>query len=198
MASPPSRWSMRPAVPSRIADVSVVDAASRRSTSSGSTVLVMRRTATPKGVDESSCVATAVTRSTNSCASSTISSVVFGEDWRVRDRVDGQQCVVGDDDISAACHGTGLLREAVGAEWATSHAEAFPRRHAQLGPGPVRHTGRQFVAVTGVGGGRPRRESLDVSAQRRCWPPARTARPRKRLRRSGSAPGPLWILFRHK
>ena len=62
--------------------------------------------------------------------------VVFGQDRRVRDRVDGQHCVVGDNDVNPACHGTGLLREAVGAERATGPPRGIPAPTRSPGPGP--------------------------------------------------------------
>ena len=69
---------MRPGVPSWIADAKVADDASSRSVSSGSTSRVIRRAATPSAADVSSAVATDVTRSINSCASSTTSSECSG------------------------------------------------------------------------------------------------------------------------
>ncbi len=61
-----------------MAEEKVVDAASRRWTSSGFTNLVMRRAATPNDAAVNSAVATDVTRSANSCASSTTRSSCSG------------------------------------------------------------------------------------------------------------------------
>ena len=58
--------------------------------------------------------------------------LVFGQHGRVGDGVDGQQRVVGDDNISPAGFGSGAFGEAFGAERAARHAEAFPRGHADL------------------------------------------------------------------
>ena len=62
---------MRPGSASWMADEKVATAASSRWVSSGRTSRVIRRVATPSGAGVSSPVATDVTRSTSSCASST-------------------------------------------------------------------------------------------------------------------------------
>ena len=69
---------MRPAVPSWIAAVKLVDAASSRWVSSGFTNRLIRREATPRAAGVNSAVATDVTRSTSSWASSTTSSLCSG------------------------------------------------------------------------------------------------------------------------
>ena len=58
--------------------------------------------------------------------------LVFGQHGRVGDGVDGQQCVVGDDDVGLAGSGSGAFGEAFGAERAACHAKTFPRGHADL------------------------------------------------------------------
>ncbi len=58
--------------------------------------------------------------------------LVFGQHRGVGDRVDGQQRVVGDDDVGVAGLVARLLREAVGAERAARRADALPRRYADL------------------------------------------------------------------
>ncbi|CAG7116937.1 hypothetical protein PICSAR71_04175 [Mycobacterium avium subsp. paratuberculosis] len=69
---------MRPGVPSWMAAAKVAVVASSRWTSSGLTSRPIRRAATPRAADVSSAVATAVTRSTSSCASSMTSSACSG------------------------------------------------------------------------------------------------------------------------
>jgi hypothetical protein len=69
---------MRPGVASWIAAAKVAVVASSRWTSSGFTSRVIRRAATPRAADVNSAVATDVTRSTSSCASSTTSSECSG------------------------------------------------------------------------------------------------------------------------
>ncbi|SHU86615.1 Uncharacterised protein [Mycobacteroides abscessus subsp. abscessus] len=78
VASSSSSTSMRPGSMSWMADPSVAMAASRRSASSGSTNRAARRSATAMDVADSSPVATLVTRSTSSWASSTTSSWCSG------------------------------------------------------------------------------------------------------------------------
>ena len=92
--------------------------------------------------------------------------LVFGQHGGVGHRVDGQQRVIGDDDIGVAGLVAGLLREAVGPERAAGHADALPGRHGNLRPRPVRHARRQLVTVAGVGGRRPCDQPLHVAAQR--------------------------------
>ncbi len=70
---------MRPGVASWIAAAKAAAVASRRPTSSGFTSRVIRRAATPRAADVNSAVATDVTRSTNSCASSTTNSECSGK-----------------------------------------------------------------------------------------------------------------------
>ena len=91
---------------------------------------------------------------------------VFGQHRRFGDGIDGQQRVVGDDDIGRAGPATRPFGKALGAKRTAGHADAFPRGHADLRPGSVRHTGLEVVAVTGVGRRRPRGEPLHVAAQR--------------------------------
>ena len=92
--------------------------------------------------------------------------VVFGQHGRVGDGVDGQQRVVGDDDIGLAGGGPGPFGEAFGAERAAGHAEAFPRGHADLRPRPVGDARLEVVAVAGLRRRRPRGEPLHVATQR--------------------------------
>ena len=91
--------------------------------------------------------------------------VVFGQHVGVADGVDGQQGVVGDDDICVAGAVAGALGEAIGAERAAGHPDAFPRRHADLRPGSVRHPGGQFVPVARLGARRPLDEPSHVAPQ---------------------------------
>ena len=90
---------------------------------------------------------------------------VFGQDGGLRNGIDGQQRVVGDDDIGGAGPAPRPFGEALGAERATGHAHAFSGGDADLGPRSVRHTGLEVVAVTGVGRRGPGGEPLHVTAQ---------------------------------
>ena len=132
---------MRPGVASWIADEKVAVAASRRCVSSGSTSRPTRRCATPSDVADSSAVATAGHPVDQLVRLVDDQQLVFGQHGGVGDGVDGQQRVVGDDDIGVPGLVAGLLGEAVGAERAAGHADAFPGRHADLRPRPVRHAG---------------------------------------------------------
>ena len=126
--------------------------------------------------------------------------LVFGQYRRVGDGVDGQQRVVGDDDVGAAGLGPRPLGEAVGAERAAGHPEAFPRGHADLTPRPVGHAGFEVVAVAGLRGRRPLGEPLHLASQRggRLRPEQLSAAPRRDRRPSrcescsgtGSSAGP--------
>ena len=75
----------------------------------------------------SSAVATPVTRSTSSCASSTTTTSCSGSTGRPSMRVDGEQRVVGDDDVGPPGLGAGALGEALVADGALGRAEALPR-----------------------------------------------------------------------
>lgn len=66
---------------------------------------------------------------------------MFWQYRRFGDGIDGQQRVVGDDDIGQAGRSTSPFGEALRAKRAAGHAEAFPRRNADLRPGSVSHTG---------------------------------------------------------
>ena len=92
--------------------------------------------------------------------------LMFGQHGRVGDGVDGQQRVVGDDNISPAGSSSCPFGEAFGAERAAGHAEAFPRGHADLCPGSVGYAGLEVVAVTGLRRRRPGGEPLHVATQR--------------------------------
>ena len=102
---------------------------------------------------------------------------VFGKHRGVGDGVDGQQRVVGDDDVGVPRRVACLLREAVGAERAARRADAFPGRDADLCPRPVRHAGCELVAVAGVGVRRPGGQALARRARARSMPPRRTVPP---------------------
>ncbi|CFE45809.1 Uncharacterised protein [Mycobacterium tuberculosis] len=73
---------------------------------------------------------------------------MFWQYRRFGDGIDGQQRVVGDDDIGQAGRSTSPFGEALRAKRAAGHAEAFPRRNADLRPGSVSHTGLKVVAIT--------------------------------------------------
>ena len=101
--------------------------------------------------------------------------------------------MVGDDDVGLPGLPAGLLGEAVGAIRTAGHAEAFPRRHTDLRPGPFRHPRSQVITVAGFGGRRPLGQPCDVAAQRA------DRRRREQLSWGGSwASLPLWILLRHR
>ena len=93
--------------------------------------------------------------------------VVFGQHRRLRDGVDGQQSVVGHHDVGVGGLGPRLLGETVDGIRAAGGSEAFPRRDADLRPGPFRYAGPHFVAVTGLGVRRPLCQARDVAAQSR-------------------------------
>ena len=53
--------------------------------------------------------------------------MVLRQHRRVGDGIDGQQRVIGDDDVGLAGDRAGLLRETVGSERAARHAQAVPQ-----------------------------------------------------------------------
>jgi len=91
--------------------------------------------------------------------------VVLGQHRHPRDRVDGQQRVVGDHHVDLGRGGTGPLGETIGTHGAAGHPEALPRRHADLPPGLFGDPGHQLVAVTGGRLLRPRLQPLNLTAQ---------------------------------
>jgi hypothetical protein len=91
---------------------------------------------------------------------------VLGQYRGVGDRVDGQQRVIGDDDVGQGGLGPCPLGEALTAERAAGNPYAFPRAHTDLRPGPVGHSGSQLIAVTGPGFCGPQRQPLHICAQR--------------------------------
>ena len=125
---------MRPGVASWIADENVAAAASSRSTSSGA----------DQPGDPPVCDAQHAGRQLRGGhARHPVDELVrfvddeqamLGQDRGVGDGVDGQQRMVGDDDIGVAGLIAGLLGEAVHAEWAAGGPDAFPCRDADLPP----------------------------------------------------------------
>ncbi len=77
--------------------------------------------------------------------------LVLREDRRALDGVDREQRVVGDDDLGELGVFPGHLGEAFRTVGALGGAQALPRRDRHLRPGPIGHSGRQVVAVTGLG-----------------------------------------------
>ena len=157
---------MRPGVPSWMAAAKLAVVASSRWVSSGSTNRVIRRATTPRAADVSSAVATDVTRSTNSCASSTTSSACSGSTADSATASMASSAWLVTTTSASAGPATCPFGEALGAKRTARHAQAFPRRHADLRPGSVRYTGLQIVAVAGIGRRRPGGEPLHVAAQR--------------------------------
>lgn len=93
--------------------------------------------------------------------------IVFGQHLDAADGVDGQQGVVGDDDVGLRGFGPGLLGEAILAERAARFAQAFPRGHADLPPRPIGDAGGEIVAVAGLRIGGPLVEPLHLTAEPR-------------------------------
>ena len=117
-------------------------------------------------VADSSPVATAVTRSTSSCASSTTSSRCSGSTVASVDGIDGQQRVIGDDHIGVPSLVAGLFCKAVRPKRAAGHTDALPGRYADTcdhdrSGTPGITSSRSPVSVTTT-----MRESLDVAAER--------------------------------
>ena len=77
--------------------------------------------------------------------------VVVREHLVALQRVDGEQRVVGDDDVGAACLRAGAFGEAVRTDGALRGAETFLGGHRNLAPGLVGDAGDELVAVAGLG-----------------------------------------------
>ena len=91
---------------------------------------------------------------------------VLGQDAALAERVDGEQRVVGDDDVGLGRGPPGALGEALDAERAAVDAQALARRHRDLPPGLVRDAGDELVAVAGGGRRGPLVQPLHVRAER--------------------------------
>ncbi len=91
--------------------------------------------------------------------------LVLREDRRALDGVDREQRMVGDDHLRELGALPSHLGEALGAVRALRGAEALPGRHRHLSPGTVGHSGRQVVAVTGLGLVRPVTHSQQILPQ---------------------------------
>ena len=150
------------------------------------------RDAQGRGLD--SAVATEVTRSVSSWASSTTRTSCSAAPPPRRSRR-WPKGVVGDDDVGVGGCGARLLGEAVDGVRAAGRAEAFPGRDADLCPGPLRYAGPKIVAVSALGVRGPRRQPRDIAAQRAD---------RRRIEQfllAGTRRvliGVAWILLRHR
>ena len=76
--------------------------------------------------------------------------LVRGEDGGALDGVDGEQRVVGDDDVGQPGALAGQLGEALLPVGAAAGAQAFPGGDGHLRPGTVGDAGRQVVPVAGL------------------------------------------------
>lgn len=91
--------------------------------------------------------------------------LVLRKDRRTLDGVDGEQRVVGDDDLGELGALTGHLREALRAVGALRGSQALPGGHRHLRPGPVGDTRREVVPVAGLGLVRPVPQPEQILAQ---------------------------------
>ncbi len=95
---------------------------------------------------------------------------VLGQDAALAEGVDGEQRVVGDDDVDLGRRPPGALGEALHAERAPVHPEALPRGHRDLAPRLVGDAGDQLVAVARGGRRGPLVQPLHVRAERAGGP----------------------------
>lgn len=77
--------------------------------------------------------------------------LVLGQDRQVAHGVDGQQRVVGDDDVDLAGPRPGQLGEALGPAGAAAGAQALLGAHGELPPRLLADARHQLVAVAGLG-----------------------------------------------
>ena len=100
--------------------------------------------------------------------------VVLGQHRAALERVDGEQRVVGDDDVRPPGLCLGLLGEAVVADRAARRPQALPGADRHLPPRRLGHAGDELVAVAGLGVAAPlvdvldRRPSADTAKGRRA------------------------------
>ena len=156
--------------------------------SSGSTSRDARRCAMPSMVADSSPVATLVTRSTSSCASSTTSRSCSGSTLtsEIASMASSAWLVTTMSAVPA-------LPRAFSAKQSVPYgaaggADALPGRHADLAPGPVGDAGHHLVAVAGLGVRRPLGEPLARHGPARSSRRRRTAPPAAGRRRLGGEP----------
>ena len=91
--------------------------------------------------------------------------LMLREDRRTLDRVDGEQRVVGDDDIGELGALPGGLGEALRPVGALRGAQALPGGDRDLAPGAVGDSGGQRVTVAGLGLVRPVAQPQQVLAE---------------------------------
>ena len=111
--------------------------------------------------------------------------VVLGQDLDSGDRVDCEQGMVGHHDVDLCGLGAGALGEAILADGAPRLAQAFAGRDADLTPGLIAHAGHHVVAVTGLGLGRPLRQSHHLASHPRHGERIEQFRVRRFLRCAG-------------
>jgi hypothetical protein len=109
--------------------------------------------------------------------------VVLGQHRDAFQRVDGQQRVVGDDDVGVGRLLAGELGEAGAPVRALRGPDALAGGHRHLPPGSVRHSGHQLVAVPGLRVGGPLANADDVSTEQRRGLRGRTTPRHRRARR---------------
>ena len=93
--------------------------------------------------------------------------VVLGQHGAALERVDGEQRVVGDDDVRPPGLRARLLREAVVADRAARGAQALAGADRHLPPRRLGHAGDELVAVAGLGVAAPLVDALDRAPERR-------------------------------
>ncbi len=91
--------------------------------------------------------------------------LVLREDRRALDGVDREQRVIGDDDLGQLGALTGHLCEALRSVGTFGGAQALSGRNGHLGPRAVGDSGREVVAVAGLGLVRPVPQPQQVLAQ---------------------------------
>ncbi len=141
------------------------DSASR-SASAWSTCRPQRRAAAVTAAAVSSAVATPVTRSTRSCASSTITTSCSGSTPRGSSASIASSAWLVTTTSARPASARARSAKHVHADRAPGHPEALPGGHRQLAPGPVRHAGHQLVAVAGLAVRGPVVQPLDVPPER--------------------------------
>ena len=90
---------------------------------------------------------------------------VLGQDAALAEGVDGEQRVVGHDDVGLGGHPPRPLGVALDPERAAVHPQALARRHGDLPPRLVGHAGDELVPVPARGRRGPLVQPLDVRAE---------------------------------
>ena len=151
------RFSSAPAAGRRVSAPGASPASTSRSARPGRRACPQRRAAALDRAGGQLAVATPVTRSTSSCASSTITTSCSGSTGMPSSASIASSAWLVTTTSASPGLGAGLLGEALVAERAARRPEALAGADRHLPPRRVGHAGDELVAVAGLGVARPTR-----------------------------------------